>query len=164
MRCRRLGTNNQRGFTLIELLVALAIIGVITSAISMVIYQTLTIPAQSRTHMTAVKQVENAIHWLSRDVQQAQEISTPGFPLTLTWVNWDNTVHQVTYTLENGELERANSASGGDPIVVARHIDSANTDCQFTDGIFTFTITATVSGFRPSTEIREGKILPRAAA
>jgi len=163
MRCHRLETNNQRGFTLIELLVALAIIGVITSAISMVIYQVSTIPIQNRAHMTAVKQVENAIHWLSRDVQQAQTIPPTGFPLTLTWVNWDNTVHQVTYTLAGGELTRTDVTGGGEPIVVARHIDPA-TECDFTGGVFTFTITATVSGFRPSTETRVGEILPRTAS
>ena len=169
MRWGRPGTNSQRGFTLVEALVAMAIASSITGAISTGIYQVFTSHVQSTAHMTAIKQVENAIHWLSRDVQQAQVLDLgpdSGFPVNLTWVNWDGVVEQVTYTLVGDELERAYSTGGG-PVtnVVARHIDSdsAETNLQFIDGVFTFKITASVAGSRPALESRVGEIMPRAA-
>ncbi len=169
MRWGRPGTNSQRGFTLVEALVAMAIASSITGAISTSIHQVFTSHAQSMAHMTAIKQVENAVFWLSRDVQQAQVVDpgpTSGFPLNLTWVDWDGVVEQVTYTLEGGELERAYS-TGGAPVthVVGRYIDSGSTETnfQFIDGVFTFKITASVGGSRPAFESRVGEIMPRAA-
>jgi len=173
MKSLRLRINNQRGFTFIELLIALAITGLIASALTMTIYQVITVPIQSSNHMTAVKQVESAIHWLNRDVQQAQILEVgedAGFPLSLTWVEWDNTVHQITYTIEDGELERAHSIDGAEPTrsIVALCIESdpLQTNCQFNDvdGVLTFRITASITGFKPSTETRVGEIKSRSAS
>lgn len=168
----RLGAinKNQRGFTLLELMVAIGLAGIISSAITMTVFQMFTTNARSSAHMMAVKQVENAIHWVRQDVQMAQIVEPSGgtgFPLNLTWVDWNNTVNQVTYNLEDGQLERQHCVNGGEPssMVVARHIDpdSVMTNCQFAGGVFILEITAAVGGFRPASESRVAEVVPRAA-
>lgn len=169
MRLGRAGTGSQRGFTLVELLVAVAITTTVGSAVSTGIHQVFTNHARSTAHMEAISDVENTIHWLTRDVQQAQVLDlgeTGGFPLNLTWVDWGGVVNQVTYTLEGSELERAYS-TGGEPLtrVVARHIDSAteDTNVSFYFGVFSFKITSYVGGSVPAAETRAGEIMPRSA-
>jgi prepilin-type N-terminal cleavage/methylation domain-containing protein len=159
----------QRGFTLYEMLVALAILGVIIPVIGMSIFQVLSINTLTGNHLTAVKQVENAIYRINRDAQMAQTVQTgggSGFPLNLIWVEWDNTSNNVTYTIQNGELWRANSVNGGQSTsgVVAQHInsDSGMTNLQFVGGVLTVKITASLGGFRPASETRVGTVLPKA--
>jgi len=163
----------QRGFTLIELIIAVAITGAITGALAMGIFQTFDYSARGNARMTCVKQVENAIHWLSRDAQMAQVVETAelepgGFPLELTWTEWDNTHHQVTYRIEDNELKRSH-VEDGMPLadyVVARYVadDPALTNCSFneTEWLLTFEITAVVTGYPEDvSETREVKITPR---
>jgi prepilin-type N-terminal cleavage/methylation domain-containing protein len=165
----------QRGFTLIELIIALAITGAITGGITMSIFQTLDYDARSKARMIAVKQVENAVYHVSRDVQMAQEVETTypdpdgdGFPLTLTWVEWDNTENEVIYSKAPGELRRSHSRDGGaaQETVVARYIsaDNDDTNCSFDDDnwVFTFRVTAIVTGYPEDiSETREVEVVPR---
>ena len=128
LRRMRLINKNQRGFTLIELLIAIAITGLVSGGITMTLFQVFNINALSTNHMIAVRQVQNAGYWISRDAQMAQSMVTTGvsgFPLTLTWSEWDGTVNQATYTIIGGELERSHSINGGDPTktLVAQYID-----------------------------------------
>lgn len=169
MSCKLGGTSkSQRGFTLNEMLVALAILVVIAPAIGMSIFQVLSVNSLTANHLTAVKQVENAVYCISRDALMTQTVQTgggSGFPINLTWVEWDNTSNNVTYTTQNGELQRAHSINGGQPTstVVAQYIntDSGATNCQFAGGVLTFKITASLGGFRPASEIRVCKVVPR---
>ena len=94
----RLGliNKNQRGITLIELLIAVGIAGIITGAITMTLFQVYAGNARSSNHMTAVRQVQNAGYWISRDAQMAQVISTEDNPntpeievLILNWMGWE---------------------------------------------------------------------------
>jgi len=171
-RVGRLG-KNQRGLTLIELLVGLAITGAIAGGISLSIFQTIDYNARSNARMIAVKEVENAVHYLSRDVQMAQKVETmtpdpDGFPLTLTWVEWDGTENVVVYTLNDSELEREhfiNSAS--DSVMVVAHnlnTSSSATNCDYANYVFTYRLTSTIDGY-PNivNEVREGRIKPRSA-
>ena len=169
----RLGLINkkQRGFTLIELLIAIAITSVITGGITTAIFQTFTVNARTSSHMTAVRQVQNAGHWISQDAQMAQEVlpsGATGFnPLTLTWTEWvDSTENVVTYSITvDDELKRSHSEDGGAPIemIVARYIDLTNTSCLVTaDGVLVVTITAAVGDY-PETvsETRVYEVTPR---
>ncbi len=173
---KKLGYINkkQRGFTLLELIIALAITGAITGGLATSIFQTLDYSARDNMRMVAVKQVENAIHYINRDVQMAQIIEptedADGFPLVLTWVEWDvdNTEHVVTYSIVGNELQRSHSEDGGTPteLTLAQHIDTDSDDtyCDFDEDlwIFTFRITVTVSGYPEDiSEMREVRITPR---
>ncbi len=162
---------NQRGFTLIEVLIAIAVTALIIGGITMAIFQTFTVSARTSSHMTAVRQVQNAGHWISQDAQMAQEVDTddPGILVTLTWTEWDDgTVNVVTYTIDGGELERSHSKTPGgtSEMIVARFIEA---NCVFTDtngdGVddtLILTITATVSDFTGETsETRVYEITPR---
>jgi prepilin-type N-terminal cleavage/methylation domain-containing protein len=168
-------SRNQRGFTLVEILVAMAIGGLIMGGITTTIFQALTLPAKSNNQMTAVKQVENSINWIRHDAVQAQIMETSGdtgFPLRLTWVDWNNTEYEVTYSLQEGKLERKYVTHDRDGTevdnqtsVIAEDIDtnSEMTYCQVDGSTLTLKITATITGYRISSETRLVEILARPA-
>jgi prepilin-type N-terminal cleavage/methylation domain-containing protein len=146
----------ERGVTLIELLVAIPIAGLVAAAAAGTIVQLLNTNDISA-GMLAVRQVQIAGDWVSRDGVQAQSadnisdnISTGvGMPFTLKWSYWDtgatpevNETHQVTYSLVNmpsGSLKRLQrhevvKDKGGatisdTTITVAEYIDGSATSC-----------------------------------
>jgi prepilin-type N-terminal cleavage/methylation domain-containing protein len=154
----------ERGVTLIELLVAIPIAGLVAAAAAGTIVQLMKTNDISA-GMLAVRQVQTAGDWVSRDGVQAQSadnisdnISTShGMPFTLKWSYWDtgasppvNETHQVTYSLVNmpsGSLKRLqrhevvkdkNGVTISDTtITVAEYIDSSATSCvwQWTSGV-----------------------------
>lgn len=157
---------------MIEMVVALAITGAIAGVITMGIFQTMDYSARDSARMTAVKQVENAVHYMSRDVQQAR-IITPtaapdpdGFPLTLSWVDWSGTQYQAIYTITGNELIRSYSVDGVVTThTVARYINnsSSSTNCSY-DGVFNLKITSTVTGYPAQiSETRQVQITPRSS-
>ncbi len=161
---------NQRGFTLIEVLAAVAITGLIGAGSAMAANQVMNVNALSTNHVLAVKQVENAVYWIGRDVRMAQIVQPgggSGFPLTISWTEWNNTTHQVTYVINNGDLQRSNSINGTPQLqmVVARYINgnADSTSCQYNNGELALKLTSLVSGFRASTETRLTKVMPRSA-
>ena len=164
---------NQRGVTLIELLIAVAITSVVTGSITMTMFQVYAGNARTSNHMMAVKQVQNAGYWFSRDALMAQTViltaDADGFPLTLHWAEWDTTTHQVTYDIVSDELKRT---EGAIEFVVADYINSdpSKTKCEFIDSDgdgandkLVLTVTATVgSGSHERSETRVYKAIPRA--
>ncbi len=171
---------NQRGFSLIELVIALAIAALVGGGAVMATFSVITTNSGSTTHMTAVKEVENAVHWLTRDAQMAQfeedepptgpwAFNDPIHPLVLTWVNdYDGISGNVTYQQNGGQLLRVYSGSEGSATtVVAQHIDfnSLNTNWSFSGGyngsVLSFKIKASVGGFRPSSETRLFDVVTR---
>ena len=162
---------DQKGFTIIELLIAVAITGLITWGITMTIFQVFDINTRSTNRMAAISQLQNAGLWVSNDAQMAQNVTpggSSGFPLTLTWNDWDTgDSHAVNYTLEYmspgelKELQRSHSVNGGNSTVthVAEYIDSDQTSFVPASGAFNFTVTATVGG---ESETRLYQVTPRA--
>jgi prepilin-type N-terminal cleavage/methylation domain-containing protein len=171
----RLINGCRRGFTLIELLVAMCLAGLLIGGITMTVFQVLVNPAQSSKHMTAVKQVENAIYWVRHDVVQTQIMepgASSGFPLKLTWIDWNNVRNEVTYNLQNDVLQRGyvtydadGSLTDNRTSIVAEYIDtnSAMTSCQAVGSILFFKITSNVTGMWPSCETRSVEIAARSA-
>lgn len=165
----RATTANQKGFALLQVVAAFAITGLIGAGITAAVYQTMNTSSRTINHVIAVTQVEKVAYAINRDALMAQTIQpggTSGFPLVLAWVEWDNTTHQVSYTLVNGELRRSHSVNGGasNLTVVAEHIsaDTDKTNCQYANGVFTFTATASLGGSYPTSETRMAEVIPRA--
>jgi len=159
---------NQQGFTLIELLVGVAITTLLAAGATMAMFHIFNQSNQSTDHMAASKNAMNAVHWITRDAQMAQTVNPDaisGFPLVLSWVEWDNSSHQVTYTLTTGKLSRELSIEGGGPteIMVAQYINSDNTmtNCELTGGVLTIRVTATVGEGSPTNVTKVRNITPR---
>jgi prepilin-type N-terminal cleavage/methylation domain-containing protein len=165
----KLINKNQRAFTLVEIIVALAITGLIGVGAATATVQTLTQSTRNTDYTTASRQVLNTIHWLSRDAQMAQTIEpdgASGFPLTLTWVEWDNSTHQIIYTLEDSTIKRSYSVDGGAPteMVVAQNIntETSMTNCEFADWVLTVKVTATLGqGANAVSVTKVREIVPR---
>jgi len=133
---------NQRGFTLIELLVVIAITAVISGGISTSIIQIINGNTRSSNDMTAVRQVHESGYWVSYDSQMAQSLSVNasaanGFPLTLTWTDWEGIDYVSIYNINAGRFERQRIEynAGGTEIenttsVIARFIDSSSSACE----------------------------------
>jgi type II secretory pathway pseudopilin PulG len=170
---------NQKGITLVELVMVMGASGILLSGISYGIYRVLDTNTRASSHMTAVKQVENAVHFISRDTEKAQfpvnttAISSHRFnespALTLSWVNdFDNASGSVTYSQSGNDLVRTYTDENGQATasVIAEYIAFDETNWSLltsqTEGlVLIFNITATVNTARPASETRSFQIIPR---
>jgi len=139
--------NGEKGYTLIELIVATIIIVIITGAASITIFQVMKGTELNNIHLTAVRQVQNAGYWISRDARMAQSIETdnltpPNF-LVFNWREWDDDneeiFHTSTYFFADltdgiGKLKRTHWSSAGvnHQTLIAEHIYYAPGDPQDT--------------------------------
>ncbi|MCR4394747.1 MAG: prepilin-type N-terminal cleavage/methylation domain-containing protein [Dehalococcoidales bacterium] len=165
----------QRGFTLIEVLIGVALVGVLAGVITAAIYQIITVNASSTARMTAIKQVENAINYLRKDLLMAQTIipdatDPSGFPLVIRWTEWNtNNKYTINYYLNSDthELYRQKSINGGTPetTLIAKNIESISVISPetYSGGKIAITITSMVGGMRPASETRTFEVLPRPA-
>jgi prepilin-type N-terminal cleavage/methylation domain-containing protein len=142
---------DQRGFSIMELLMVIALTGIITAAITTAFFQVFDMSRRTSNHMIAVTQVQQAGKLVSEDMLEAQQIdvdpSGPGEFLELGWISQNtSTVHNITYTMENGVLWRSESIDGGNATLVrvAEYIDPYGTSCVPSGGVLNFTVTATV--------------------
>ena len=163
---------NQKGFTLIELMIAVAIGSLVIGAATMTLSQVFSGSARSSNHMIAVRQVQNAGYWIGYDTQMAQSVEPAldpdGFPLALTWTEWDGTVdgtvNEVVYDIAGDKLQRVHYTNTvlDETTFVAEFVDSTNTSCQLTDGVLIFTVNVTVgTGSQETNETRVYEITPR---
>ncbi|XUX01460.1 MAG: type II secretion system protein [Dehalogenimonas sp.] len=175
------------GFTLVELLVAMAILGFLMAALGMTTMQIMKVNQKSQNQAMAIRQVQNAGQYISKDALQANlAIGMAGLngftPLTFTedFKNIDllnNTKTIVTYTINNGNLIRQVSVNGvlSAPITVATGVlfsaNSADPNYNSTwfkattvGSVTTYELKITVrygSGNTAATETRYYKIEPR---
>jgi prepilin-type N-terminal cleavage/methylation domain-containing protein len=141
-------SNSQRGFTLIEMLIAVAVSGILATGIVTTTFQIYHENQRATRSMKVVQNVENAGFWVSRDALSAQNATSSGFPLILTWQDWGGNAYQITYDLVSGNLQRNVSVNGGtiSQSIVAQLInnDASLTNYNFSNGVLTFTVTSTV--------------------
>lgn len=145
-------SRNQSGLSLLEIAVTIVIISLITIGATMANTQVLNQTSSNNDYTTASRQILNTMYWISRDTQMAHKIQPDsgdsGFPLTLRWMEWDNTSHTVNYTLDNNRLIRSYSINGSEPAVisVAEYInqDTQMTNCVSDNGVLTLTVTSSV--------------------
>ena len=101
----------EKGFTLIELLIGLAITGVIIGPLAMATTTLLTNPQRTADQGVVLQQVQNAGHWISRDVQMARSVDSTdpnGFPVTFSMpVDTDeNNDYSIVYLFDSNKLKR----------------------------------------------------------
>jgi prepilin-type N-terminal cleavage/methylation domain-containing protein len=161
-RNRRFARNH--GFTLIEIVIAMGIGSLVTAGGTATVYQIFSNNARNTANMVAVKQVENALHFLQRDVQMAHTIQTSqtgADRITLTWVDWDTSeTHTVRYTVTSSD-KLVRTVDAGASETVAQYIAVLTPQAYTPGDPLTLTITSTVIGWQPSTETRTVQILPR---
>ncbi|MBN2463352.1 MAG: prepilin-type N-terminal cleavage/methylation domain-containing protein [Dehalococcoidia bacterium] len=170
--------SGEKGFTLIELVVGLSIAGFVVGAASMATITMMRLTPQSNNWAIALRQVQNAGHWISRDVQMSRgeiliDPDTDIF-LTLTLPQDQDPDNDITVNYQfqdiNGVQWLVRSASTGEQTVIA--IDISDTDADYVDdpddqfgGMLTFTITATSGTTANTTETvtREYEAMQRLA-
>jgi len=154
----------EKGFTLIELLVAIGIAVFVVGAASMTIITMMRLTPKANNWAIALRQVQNAGYWISRDVQTSQG-NIDIYPdadtfLTLTVPEWDSDLGEVVnkeivYQFEtlSGQRWLTRTDSTGGQTAIAQYIsepiqyDPLDPDKPYT---LTFTIIAT-SGNVPVT-------------
>ena len=162
---------DQRGFSIIELLVVVVLTGLVTTAITTTFFQVFNMNARTANHMSALSQVQQAGKIVSEDILQAQMIDDSPAGGEVLIVGWNSTgpheTHEVTYTLEDGELWRSESIDEGDPTMtrVAEYINSdpTKTSCDLPGDVLIFTVTATVGEgtWGEESETRIYRVQPR---
>ena len=171
----------EKGYTYIELLIAITIMALASVAAGAAIFQVFKNTERNNDHITAVRQVQNAGYWISRDAQMALSVNTtanmtpPDF-LGLNWTEWNDAgepiYHSATYSFEDltdgiGKLKRTywSSAGASGETMVAQYIyfdpaDSDNTTkVDYISPVLTVQIT---SLFEESQETRVYRIKRRA--
>jgi hypothetical protein len=143
--------NRQKGTSLIEIVSVVALAGILGAGITTFTVQTITETRRSNSHMQQIQQMENAGFLVSRDVQMSQNLTAgpnAGFPLQLAWMDENHNTFQATYNLMGDKIRRTLIENGGSPgdTLIAQSINSAPalTSCNYTNGLLTFNVTATV--------------------
>ena len=140
---------DQRGLTIIELLVLIVLTSLITAAVTTTFFQVFDMNTRTANHMSALSQVQQAGKLVSEDILESQALDDNPAGGEFLILGWNGTaVHEVTYTLEDGELWRSESIDGGGPMMtrVAEYIDSdpTKTYCELQGTVLIFKVTATV--------------------
>jgi prepilin-type N-terminal cleavage/methylation domain-containing protein len=147
---------DEKGFTLIELLVVISILVLVVGAASMTVITMMRVTPQNNNWTIALRQVQNAGYWISRDVQMSNNITVgngnPTF-LTLVLPQVQPPNRTIVYQFQNisGEQWLFRNESTGGQIAIAQYISIPTSPVYNNDNrTLTFTITAT-SGNVPVT-------------
>jgi len=122
---------NQKGFTLIEVLVTVGVLGAIMGVLSMTVISIMIITPRTNDWAIALRQVQNAGYWISRDVLMSENVivDEPGVFVALEWNDGGGTHYEVDYVFNGDELRRQlNGASPG--ILIAQHIVEVDTSFE----------------------------------
>lgn len=170
----------KKGFTLVEVLVALAILTVIMGGIAAITLQIFHTNELSTNRTLAIRQVQNAGQWLSRDIIQSTTtpiLTSPnGFTLVITQdltglYGGDITV--ITYSIDgDGRLLRSAQVGTGTPSVTTVAVNVVWNTSDISNeapswvrkigGNFELKITSTFgTGNTSATETRIYEIKPR---
>jgi len=125
----------EKGFTLLEAVIGIGIMALVVGAIATATTTLLLNHGQAAEQNTVLPQVQNAGHWISRDVQTARNITAGdpnGFPLSLSVpIDMDeNNDYSVNYTFTGTRLKRKvydSSQTLVSETLIADHIDTDNT-------------------------------------
>ena len=122
------GMRGQAGFTMVELMVAIAISMFIVIGSLVFLRYMVTMADENRDKTMATLEVQYVGFWISEDVVQAQTIelgASHGFPLTLTWEEWDGSRSEtITYNVEDmadealWQLMRTREVKDGETVVI----------------------------------------------
>jgi prepilin-type N-terminal cleavage/methylation domain-containing protein len=136
----------QKGLTILELIVGIAVIGIISAAVTMAIFQTFTGSTRNSNHMIVVRQVQEAGYWVSFYTYASQNMTITGdagFPLILRWVDFEYGYnHEVKFSLNNSGLRGTYSVdnvtdpvkTGKIPVFSSINPDKTKTNCQVSGG------------------------------
>ena len=146
----------EKGFTLVELLVALSIAAFVTAAASMTIITMMRLTPKTNNWAIALRQVQDAGYWISRDVMMSDTVipGTGDTFLTLRVPEWDSGLVKVVnkdivYQFEtlSGQRWLTRTHSTGGKTAIAQYISEPiqyeydpDSDEPYT---LTFTIEAT---------------------
>lgn len=157
----------QKGFTLTELLVGIALTSLLIGGVAMAVPQMNSAVKRGNNHTYVATQLQNAAHWLQVDSKMAQEVTPDGgesgFPLVLSWVDWDNAEHEVTYYLSGREFYRSYSVDGGSPKVKSLAQSISSGTCTYENGMLSVSLTSEEgSGREKASQVRTITVKPRA--
>jgi len=150
--------------------VGLAILAVVTTAVSVIAIQMINVNASTSNRVLAIRQVQEVGYTVSRDALQAQYISTEDDEdttevvelLTIEWVEWYGVTNTIIYTKDGDQVVRTVTRDGSPDIETIRFISEFDLDYDVLEDVLTLTVTATVGGFRQVSETRIYEIIPRA--
>ncbi|MCX7912596.1 MAG: type II secretion system GspH family protein [Dehalococcoidales bacterium] len=161
----------EAGYTMIEIVVVLCLTSIIALGATVANAQTITQVSRNNEVAALTRQVLNAVHYISRDAQMAQSITTTTSlataNITITWETWDHVATCVTYYTENNTLKRLFRIGEGSAqeMLIAQDIDpdSSSIIRNPLTGELEITITARSGSGRNSITIsRQKSITPRA--
>ena len=173
---------SERGFTLMEVMVTTGIIALIVCGAATATVQTINVTRRSNDHVAAVRQVQNAGYWISRDALMAENAVVGDDPeteeelefLTLNWAEWDyddtedSEYHEVTYLFPVqdlsggiGKLKRQHitydydgGKIGDETNLIAKHIYYNPDDTTYDAPVLTMRITASLGEASETKEYR----------
>lgn len=160
---------NEKGFTLLEVLVAMLVGGMIMAAIVSGIFQISFGTGQISERNTALADIDNAAHWLTRDVVMGQstdlwEGAPPTSNMTITWTDFtsfeggeESISHSANYTYSGTELRRN---CDGVVTIIGRHL--TNVEFSIDNRLVTLTLTSSTEKVPRTTVTRKYLLQMRA--